>query len=77
MGMPDVVDDPLEFLGWDFTANCVFDVIDQHSSLLDSRAGTGATCKLKGARVHAGEEVLPKERNKQPQATANARKSPR
>jgi len=76
-GQADVIDNPLEFLSRDFTADALFDVIDQHRSFFDPCAGMGAHMQTKCARVHARKEILSQERHKQPRGNTKGQKAPR
>src|SRR5437867_6777281 len=73
-GNAEVVDNSLKFLGRNFTANALFDAIDQHRSFLEASAGMGTHVQAKRARIHAGKKVLAKERNQQPRAKAEGEK---
>ena len=72
----DVIDNPLEFLGRDFTADALFDMIDQPRSLLDPCAGMGAHMQAKSACIHARKEILSQERHKQPRANGKGQEAP-
>ena len=68
---PDIVDDIVELVGWDGTADCLFDLIEQASSLLDAGAGLGAHVHEKLAGINRREEVLAEEWP-QPEGQQNA-----
>src|SRR5260370_41447027 len=67
-GNAEVINNSLKFLGWNFTANALFDAIYQHRSLLEASARMGTHMQAEPARVHARKKVLSKEWNHQPRA---------
>ena len=65
-GQANVIDDPLEFLGWDILFDHGFDLIDELGRFFDPRSSHGADVQLKRSRIHRRKEILAKKRHQDP-----------